>query len=105
VLLLDFLQDIAVFVRSFLNRRALELLPVEQKKKKKKSDSDSAGPLPKKAVRPEDFELVLSDPLLKDGVMRWPLGEVTTVGFLPGKLSICLLFYSSYVVSNESEVH
>jgi hypothetical protein len=54
-----------------------------------KQDRDSAAgrSKPKKAVgrlEPEDFELLLSDPLLRDGFMSWPLWETNTVGFVPG---------------------
>jgi hypothetical protein len=38
-----------------------------------------------KDVRLPGFELVLSDPLVKDGFMVWPLFENNAVGFVPGK--------------------
>jgi hypothetical protein len=60
-------------------------LSVEEKKKKKKQASGSSRQKRKSSAPREEFELVLSDPLLKDGFMCWPLGKATTIGFTPGK--------------------
>jgi hypothetical protein len=77
-------------------------LLVERQKKKKTSASGSAAPKQKSSAQREEFELVLSDPLLEDGVMSWPLGGVTTVGFTPGTvfLALCISSKSSVDLIN-----
>jgi hypothetical protein len=69
--------------------RASELLVVEEKKGHGSGAGKSES---KNGVRPEDYELILSDPLLKDGFMCWPLCKFNTVGFVPGMLFVRALF-------------
>ncbi len=64
-----------------LKRRAYELFSGAGKSEARNGD------------RPEDFELILSDPLLKDGLMCWPLWRANTVGFMPCTFSP-VLFHS-----------
>jgi hypothetical protein len=67
------------------NFRAAELLTGEEKKD---HDSGAHKSESNHGVRPEDYELILSDPLLRDGCMSWPLDRINTVGFGPGTLFV-----------------
>jgi hypothetical protein len=73
-------------------RRAFEHLAGHEKQDR---DSAAGRSKPKKGVGrlgPEDFELVLSEPLLTDGFVTWPLWETNTVGFVPGTLITSAVF-------------
>ncbi len=74
----------------FSKRSASELLSGDLTK-----GQPSAGPKRKSGAQREEFELILVDPLLKDGFMCWPLGEVTTVGFMPGNVLFSCIFFCS----------
>ncbi len=66
---------------SLWKRRASELSSFANKG----GGSGVDNSVPMKDVRLPGFELVLSDPLVKDGFMVWPLFENNAVGFVPGK--------------------